>query len=95
MKKLEELITRLGELAYVSHHYCEEDSWYSCPKAPDGCSNDAVGTECKCGADSHNAEVDEDLNRALIVNKWSAVLENPSTNMKAMLIESQERGVKT
>lgn len=63
MKKIEELITRLGELAYVSHRYCEEDSWYSCPKATGGCSaSEYVGTKCNCGADSHNAEVDEVLN---------------------------------
>ena len=37
------------------HYYCE-DSWYSCPKATDGCSQDNDG-ECTCGADDHNAEV--------------------------------------
>ncbi len=38
-KRCEELVT---------HYYCE-DPWYSCPKAEDGCANDAAGTECDCG----------------------------------------------
>lgn len=29
-----------------SHYYCE-DSWYSCPLAPDGCANEEI-TECNC-----------------------------------------------
>jgi len=39
------------------HNYCE-DSWYSCPKAEDGCARDNDGT-CDCGADWYNAEVDK------------------------------------
>jgi hypothetical protein len=42
---------RLGR---IEHYYCE-DSWYSCPQAEGGCSDEAWGTECTCGADSHNA----------------------------------------
>jgi hypothetical protein len=38
------------------HYYCE-DSWYSCPKAEDGCANDKI-TECNCGADEYNAKLD-------------------------------------
>ena len=30
------------------HSYCE-DSWYSCPKSSDGCSNEGGGKECTCG----------------------------------------------
>lgn len=51
-----EQINRLKELALRKHYYCE-DSWYSCPKAEDGCANEAEGTECNCGAEYHNAEV--------------------------------------
>ena len=50
-------LERLAALAKWSHYYCE-DSWYSCPKAADGCANDSRGPECDCGADEHNAEVD-------------------------------------
>lgn len=42
-----------------SHLYCE-DSWYSCPKHEDGCSNDAYDAdECNCGADEENKTIDE------------------------------------
>ena len=51
------LVLLLAELARRHHHYCE-DSWYSCPKHPDGCANDGVGPDCNCGADKTNAEVD-------------------------------------
>lgn len=51
------VLERLAVLAKRSHYYCE-DSWYSCPKAEDGCANDSRGPECDCGADEHNAEVD-------------------------------------
>lgn len=40
-----------------THHYCE-DSWYSCPKHEEGCTNDSEGTECNCGADEANVEID-------------------------------------
>lgn len=50
-------LERLAELAKRNHTYCE-DGWYSCPKAEDGCYNEGRGTECDCGADEHNAEVD-------------------------------------
>lgn len=43
------------------HRYVE-DCWYSCPKATDGCCNDAEGDDCNCGADTHNALVDSLLN---------------------------------
>ena len=39
-------------------HYACEDCWYSCPKSPEGCCNDAEGDECTCGADKHNAAID-------------------------------------
>lgn len=54
------MVLRLAELARRSHYYCE-DSWHSCPKHPEGCANDGAGTECDCGADRINAEVDSIL----------------------------------
>lgn len=53
------LIEQLGELAKRGHRYCE-DSWYSCPLAEDGCANDNLPKDkCDCGADEHNANVEE------------------------------------
>lgn len=40
-----------------SHYYCE-DSWYSCPKAEDGCANEDEGPDCNCGAEEYNAKID-------------------------------------
>ena len=37
----------------IMHYYCE-DSWYSCPKAEDGCANEGAGKECNCGAISNH-----------------------------------------
>lgn len=48
-------LNKLKDLALRNHYYCE-DSWYSCPKHPDGSAKDNDG-ECDCGADNHNAEV--------------------------------------
>ena len=52
---IKENLASLKDLALMSHYYCE-DSWYSCPKAADGCAKDNDG-ECDCGADEHNAKV--------------------------------------
>lgn len=43
--------------AKCGHYHCD-DSWYSCPKAPEGCSDHEKGTDCDCGADKFNAEID-------------------------------------
>lgn len=58
--KLRAALVRYG---HRGHHYCEQDSWYSCPKAPEGCSNSDDGDECNCGADKQNLEVDAILAR--------------------------------
>jgi len=42
----------------IGHRYCE-DSWYSCPKAEDGCSDERQGDNCNCGADSFNEKTDK------------------------------------
>ena len=57
------LCEELAKLARRNHYTCE-DTWYSCPKSPDGCANDAAGDECDCGADSHNDKIDELLSLA-------------------------------
>ena len=55
LARVRELEALLAE-SRRSHYYCE-DCWYSCPKAPDGCCNDAAGDECDCGADEWNARI--------------------------------------
>lgn len=57
-------LQELKNLALMRHYYCE-DCWYSCPKAEDGCCNDAEGDECNCGADSHNKKVEEIYDRII------------------------------
>lgn len=42
-----------------AHHQCE-DSWYSCPKNPEGCADERE-KDCTCGADEHNALIDSAL----------------------------------
>jgi hypothetical protein len=54
----------LKRLAIRNHYRCE-DCWYSCPKAPEGCCNDAEGPECNCGADDHNDKVNTLFNEIL------------------------------
>ncbi len=44
-------------------HYDCPDTWYACPKAPDGCSDPGAGDECNCGADRHNAIIGAALDR--------------------------------
>lgn len=56
MSNLEQLCTEMATLAR-RNHYCYEDSWYTCPKADGGSSNEPKGHECDCGADEHNAKV--------------------------------------
>lgn len=43
------------------HYYCE-DAWYTCPKHPEGTCRDDV-TECECGADRYNEQVDTLINK--------------------------------
>jgi hypothetical protein len=57
MNNLEQLCAEIATLAR-RNHYCCEDSWYTCPKADGGSSNEQKGYECDCGADEHNAKVD-------------------------------------
>jgi len=59
------LIQQLAQMAKREHKWVDEDNWYSCPKAPDGCSDDSQGDECNCGADVHNIKVAELLKQIL------------------------------
>ena len=47
--------------AKIPHYVCE-DCWYSCGKTGVDCCNDAARGKCTCGADAHNAKIDEALN---------------------------------
>ena len=52
------LIEELASLAIRAHFWVDGDSWYSCPKAPDGCADDQWPKDvCNCGADTHNERV--------------------------------------
>lgn len=57
--RVKELETALNKTRR-DHRYCE-DCWYSCPKAEGGCCDDSQGTECNCGTDEHNAQLDKVL----------------------------------
>ncbi len=48
------------EAARRSHYVCE-DCWYSCPKSGSCCNDEIDRTKCNCGADAHNAKIDEAL----------------------------------
>ena len=56
--KIKSLVKDLAQAGKRSHHECE-DPWHSCPKSPDGCLNESEGEECNCGADKHNAKIDD------------------------------------
>ena len=44
-------------------HYVCEDCFYSCPKSGECCNEDERSrNRCNCGADAHNAKIDEALN---------------------------------
>ena len=55
---------RFDEKFPVLHDYCE-DSWYSCPKAPDGCSNEDRGDDCFCGAEEYYDEIKQFIRQEL------------------------------
>ena len=52
IEAVEKILKRKPE----SHNYCP-DTFYSCPKHPEGCANDYAGDECDCGADDRNLEL--------------------------------------
>lgn len=57
--ELRQCIAELGKLAIKDHFWVDGDNWYSCPKAPEGCSDDQWPKGvCNCGADKHNAKVE-------------------------------------
>lgn len=44
------------------HHY-SDDCWYTCPKHPEGCCNIEEPDRCNCGAEQHNEQADELINK--------------------------------
>ena len=64
-----EIIQELIKLAYMPHYSCE-DTWYNCPKHPEGSANDYAGTKCNCGADEHNQQV-EKLYRCYMIRQFT------------------------
>lgn len=46
------------------HYFCE-DSWYTCPKHPEGSCNEHKPVVCDCGADKWNEEIDAFIKRLL------------------------------
>ena len=61
MNTLAEAIKELIVAAKKSHFWCDDDNFYSCPKSEGGCDDPryADGNKCNCGADEHNARVEE------------------------------------
>jgi len=55
--ELEAALAKAEELR-LSHYYNDDDCWYSCP-ASGQCCRENAGLKCDCGADAHNARVDE------------------------------------
>ena len=53
--KLDRAVEFIGKIN--CNHYYSEDSWYSCPKAEDGCTDASQGDECNCGADTVKAGI--------------------------------------
>lgn len=61
---IKELLKFIDENCRQKHYYCE-DSWYNCPKTPEGCADILAGIECNCGADLKNKKID------LLLSKYS------------------------
>ena len=57
----QKLIELIKSMKSEKHYENTEDNWYSCPKAPDGCSDDHAGKDCNCGVDKLNKTIDEVL----------------------------------
>jgi len=53
---IEALVTLVG-LTLPKHRYIDEDTWYSCPKAPEGCADESQGNKCNCGVDEKRRRI--------------------------------------
>jgi hypothetical protein len=60
VENIDKALQLLSKL-YEKHYECE-DCWYSCPKSDEGCCNEYAEDGCTCGADKHNALIDEIMN---------------------------------
>ena len=54
----EKLMAFIDTKCRKQHYYCE-DCYYSCPQEEDGCCDETEGDDCNCGADKHNAAINE------------------------------------
>ena len=82
--KLVETLRAAGQRRW--HVGLEWDTWENCPKHPEGCSNpEHEEGACTCGADEHNAAVDEAA-KALV-----AEIESPSMSpdLQALLARTK------
>lgn len=52
-------ISSLIEQARQEHFLSDEDCWYACPKSGNCCDPAKPKDQCNCGADAHNAWIDE------------------------------------
>ena len=61
MNTLIKYIKKFSNLAIRPHFHCEEDSFYSCHKHQEYMFHDEEykNAECNCGADEHNAKINE------------------------------------
>lgn len=50
--------------AKVEHLVVDEDCWFSCPKSGACCNDTIPEDQCNCGADEHNARIDDVLARS-------------------------------
>jgi len=59
-------LSKLKEMAHREHYECE-DGFYACPKSESYYSvSETPKTECDCGADEHNAEVEKVFEEILV-----------------------------
>jgi hypothetical protein len=80
-------VSPLLDALKLPHLIVEGDCWFSCPAAryEDGrraCCNDNAGDRCNCGADEHNARVEE--LRSLVLRVESAPPAGPYLNVGAL-----------
>jgi len=67
-RRIRDLESELRLLCVEREHYYCDDTWYSCPKHPEGgADRSTMGAACNCGADEWNALVAHA--RAVLENK--------------------------
>ena len=64
VKQLEDVAQEMLEVLEKSkreHYYCD-DSWYSCPEHPEGCTDESQ-RRCNCGANDWNKYIDRSIQK--------------------------------